>query len=58
MMRNSLTERDVITKSVLPALEKSGWNIQTQIFEEFTFTDGKITIVNSKPKEENEKEPI
>lgn len=49
-MRNSLTERDVITKSVLPALEKSGWNIQTQIFEEFTFTDGKITIVNSKPK--------
>ena len=50
MMSNSLTERDVITKSVLPALEKSGWNIQTQIFEELAFTDGKITIINSKPK--------
>ena len=36
--KSSLSERDIITKYILPAIEQSGWNKQTQIREEVTFT--------------------
>ncbi len=42
--KRSLSERDICTKFITPAIEKSGWNKQTQLFEEVFFTDGKIYV--------------
>ncbi|MBE9194011.1 DEAD/DEAH box helicase family protein [Synechocystis sp. LEGE 06083] len=44
MEKKSLSERDICTKFITPALEKAGWNIQTQIREEFSLTDGRIIV--------------
>ncbi len=40
----NLSERDICTKYITPALVKSGWNLQTQIREEVTFTAGRIIV--------------
>jgi type I restriction enzyme R subunit len=42
--KKSLSERDICTKYINPALAKSGWNIKTQIREEVFFTDGRIIV--------------
>ena len=42
--KKELSERDICTKYINPALAKSGWNIETQIREEVSFTDGKIYV--------------
>ena len=34
MDKKQLSERDICTKFITPALEKAGWNVQTQIREE------------------------
>lgn len=44
MDKRALSERDICTKFITPALEKSGWDKLTQIREEVTFTDGKIIV--------------
>ena len=44
MDKKSLSERDICTKFITPALKDAGWNIKTQIREEVSFTDGKIII--------------
>lgn len=47
---SSLSERDVITKYIIPAIENSGWNRQTQIREEVAFTAGRIFVKGKKTK--------
>jgi type I restriction enzyme R subunit len=42
--KKNLTERDICTKYIQPALEKAGWNQITQIREEVSFTDGRIYV--------------
>lgn len=42
--KKTLSERDICTKYITPALVKAGWNIETQILEEVSFTDGKIFV--------------
>ena len=42
--KESLSERDIITKYILPVIEASGWNKQTQIREEVSFTAGRIFV--------------
>lgn len=42
--KKSLSERDICTKFITPAIEKSGWDRQTQFLEEVSFTDGKIYV--------------
>ena len=42
--KTDLSERDICTKYIQPALEKAGWNPLTQIREEVTFTDGRIYV--------------
>ena len=42
--KKSLTEQDICTKFVVPALEKAGWNIVTQVREQVYFTDGRIIV--------------
>ena len=44
MSKKALSERDICTKFISPALQKAGWDIQTQIREEVSFTDGKIYV--------------
>jgi type I restriction enzyme R subunit len=44
MNKKSLSERDICTKFVIPALKKAGWNIQKQVAEEVYFTDGRIYV--------------
>ena len=42
--KKELSERDICTKYIQPALEKAGWNPFTQIREEVSFTDGRIYV--------------
>jgi type I restriction enzyme, R subunit len=42
--KKTLSERDICTKFITPALEKVGWNMQSQLLEEVFFTDGKIYV--------------
>jgi type I restriction enzyme R subunit len=44
MDKKGLSERDICTKFITPAVEKSGWNRLTQLLEEVSFTDGKIYV--------------
>ena len=42
--KKDLSERDICTKFITPAIKKAGWNTDTQMLEEVFFTDGKITV--------------
>jgi type I restriction enzyme R subunit len=42
--KKSLSERDICTKFITPALVKAGWDVLLQVREEFTFTDGRIIV--------------
>ena len=44
MNKKSLTERDICTKFITPALEQAGWDIATQVREEFALTKGRIIV--------------
>lgn len=44
MNKKSLTERDICTKFITPAIVKAGWDIETQIREEVSFTKGKVFV--------------
>lgn len=44
MNKKTLSERDICTKFITPAIEKSGWDKLTQLLEEVSFTDGKIYV--------------
>ncbi len=44
MNKKSLTERDICTKFITPALEQAGWDIATQVREEFPLTKGRIIV--------------
>ena len=46
----NLSERDIITKYILPAIESSGWNKQTQLREELSFTAGRIFVKGRQTK--------
>lgn len=39
-----LSERDICTKFITPAIEKAGWDKHSQLLEEVSFTDGKIFV--------------
>lgn len=42
--KKDLSERDICTKYITPAIQAAGWNIQTQVREEVYFTDGRIYV--------------
>src|SRR5690606_41922326 len=44
MDKRSLTETDIRTKFITPAIIKAGWNIQTQVLEEYTISGGRIRV--------------
>lgn len=42
--KKSLSEQDICTKFITPAIEKAGWDRNTQFLQEVSFTDGKIYV--------------
>ncbi len=44
MDKKSLSERDICTKYITPAIETAGWDKHNQLLEEVSFTDGKIYV--------------
>jgi type I restriction enzyme R subunit len=44
MNKKSLSERDICTKFITPAIVQAGWDIQKQVREEFSFTKGRIMV--------------
>ncbi|RNI27381.1 DEAD/DEAH box helicase [Rufibacter immobilis] len=46
--KQSLSERDICTKFITPALVAAGWDIQKQVREEWSFTDGRIIVRGQK----------
>lgn len=42
--KRELSERDICTKFITPAVEQAGWDIQKQVREEYTFTDGRVIV--------------
>lgn len=44
MNKKDLTERDICTKFINPAIEKAGWDMRRQVREEVSFTDGRIIV--------------
>lgn len=42
--KKSLTERDICTKFITPALEAAGWDLMHQIREQYYFTDGRVMV--------------
>ncbi len=45
-----LSERDIVTKYIIPAIEKAGFNKHSQIREEVSFTAGRIFVKGKKTK--------
>lgn len=44
MIKKQLSERDICSKYITPAVTASGWDLHTQIREEVGFTKGRITV--------------
>ncbi len=42
MNKKELSERDFCTKFITPAIENAGWDIHTQVLEEFHLTKGRV----------------
>jgi len=42
--KKTLSERDICTKFITPAVEKAGWDIQLQIREEVSLTNGRVIV--------------
>jgi len=44
MNKKALSERDICTKFITPAIKQAGWEDSVQIREEFSFTKGRIIV--------------
>jgi type I restriction enzyme R subunit len=44
MSKKNLSERDICTQFITPAVQRAGWDFSTQVREEVTFTAGRITV--------------
>jgi type I restriction enzyme, R subunit len=44
MDKKQLSERDICTQYITPALVRSGWDLATQVREEFSLTKGRILV--------------
>jgi len=42
--KKKLTETDIRTKFITPAIKNAGWDLQNQMREEYFFTDGRIIV--------------
>src|SRR5260370_12950892 len=44
MDKRALSERDICTKFILPAVKRAGWDEMLQVREEFYFTKGRVIV--------------
>ncbi len=44
MNKKELSERDICSKFINPAIKQAGWNMKRQVREEVSFTDGRIIV--------------
>lgn len=44
MSKKQLSERDICTQFITPALQQAGWDIASQVREEFLLTKGRIIV--------------
>ncbi len=44
MNKKALSERDICSKFINPALQRAGWSMKKQVREEVSFTDGRIIV--------------
>ena len=42
--KRALSERDICTKHITPAMAKGGWDVQTQVRENVHLTHGRVTV--------------
>ncbi|MEZ6058795.1 MAG: DEAD/DEAH box helicase family protein [Planctomycetaceae bacterium] len=42
--KSQLSERDICSKLILPAIQAAGWDTLTQVREEVTFTNGRVMV--------------
>lgn len=42
--KKSLSERDICTKYITPAIIRAGWDLHSQVREEVSFTKGRIIV--------------
>ena len=42
--KKALSERDICTQFITPAITGAGWDLQTQLREEVSFTAGQIIV--------------
>lgn len=42
--KKALSERDICTKYITPAIAQAGWDVHTQVREEVTFTKGRVLV--------------
>lgn len=50
MDKKTLSERDICTKFITPAIEASGWDRATQFLEEVNLTSGRVVVRGNKAK--------
>ena len=55
MDKSSLSEREICSKYITPALQQAGWDLQTQIREERPLTDGRIEVRGSRTRRRSKK---
>lgn len=44
MDKKALSERDICTKLITPAIAQAGWDLDVQIMEEVSFTQGRVIV--------------
>jgi type I restriction enzyme R subunit len=44
MSKAGLSERDICTQYITPAVQQAGWDLHTQVREEVTFTKGRVIV--------------
>ena len=44
MDKRNLSEQDICTQFITPAIQRAGWDLSTQVRQEVTFTDGRIVV--------------
>lgn len=44
MDKKSLSERDICSKYIAPAIQHAGWDMHKQVREEVSFTKGRIMV--------------
>lgn len=55
MDKLSLSEREICSKFITPALVRAGWDLQTQIREERPLTDGRVEVRGSRSRRRKRK---